>query len=47
MCLGGDKQSMVFERVVGKLGPSDSYIGLLFVMTKLCFLMYFSMCLLC
>lgn len=38
---------MVFERVVGELGSSGSYIGLLFVTTELCFLMYFSMCLLC
>lgn len=37
---------MLFEGVATKPGPSGSYIGLLFVTVKLCFLMYFSMCLL-
>lgn len=31
---------MVFERVAGKVGPCGSYTGLLFVTTKLCFLMH-------
>lgn len=38
---------MLSEGVAVELGPSGGYIGLLFVPTELCFLIYFSVSVLC